>query len=139
MDENATFHWPGGGTPFFTLFDGTIVHCEVHGRVPYLRSGTFGAAPPGSFSSAKALPIIASPAKVPALVLEASPLIDLSSCVLCSDRSLKSNAPPACAGEDEDELHSAFPPLPRQTAAQRAETAYIEEAGRIMSRCPTVP
>jgi hypothetical protein len=39
MDARATFHWPAGGTPFFTLHDGSIVWCEVHGRVPYLRTG----------------------------------------------------------------------------------------------------
>ncbi len=128
MDEQATFHWPGGGTPFFTMFDGTIVQCEVHGRVPYLRSGTFGAASPGSSSSAKALPTVASLAKVPTLGVEAAPRAP-EPMLLRSDPSSESYAPPACAGDDEDELNSELPPLPRQSAAVRAQMADIEEAG----------
>ncbi len=107
MDERATFHWPAGGTPFFTLFDGTIVECEVHGRVPYLRSGAFLSAFPGSSSSAKALPSVALSAKVSPLELEAPPLVDLAVCMLRSDPSSGPVAPPACVGEDEEDL----PPL----------------------------
>ena len=58
MDEHADFHWPAGGIPIFTLSDGSAVQCEVHGRVPYLRTGSF-AAPLGSTMSAKALPLVA--------------------------------------------------------------------------------
>ena len=128
MDEQATFHWPGGGTPLCTLCDGTCVHCECHGRVPYLRSGTFGWVTPGSSSSAKALPTCASPAKVPTLGVEAAPRAP-EPMLLRSDPSSESYAPPACAGDDEDELNSELPSLPRQSAAVRAQMADIEESG----------
>ncbi len=57
-DELATFVWPAGGTPYFTLSDGRVIYCEVHGRVPYLRTGSFSSQV-GPRSSA-ALPLVAA-------------------------------------------------------------------------------
>ena len=59
MDARATFHWPAGGTPFFTLHDGSIVWCEVHGRVPYLRTG--GQSALTDLLGNPALPMVAPP------------------------------------------------------------------------------
>ena len=58
VDERATFVWPAGGTPYFTLSCGRVVYCEVHGRVPYLRTGSFSshAGPRGS----AAMPMVAA-------------------------------------------------------------------------------
>ena len=41
VDQRCDFIWKGskGQTPYFILADGSIVECEVHGRVPYVRTG----------------------------------------------------------------------------------------------------
>ena len=41
VDQRRDFIWRGskGETPYFILADGSVVECEVHGRVPYVRTG----------------------------------------------------------------------------------------------------
>ena len=57
-DMGATFVWPAGGLPYFTLSDGRVVYCEVHGRVPYFRTGSF--APQDGPLLSAALPLVAA-------------------------------------------------------------------------------
>ena len=60
IDETCTFHWPAGGTPFFTMPDGKVIWCEVYGKVPYLRTG------------AMALPVVPSVADLDVALAGAS-------------------------------------------------------------------
>ena len=41
VDQRCNFIWKGskGETPYFILADGSIVECEVHVQVPYVRTG----------------------------------------------------------------------------------------------------
>ena len=41
VDQRCDFIWMGskGESPYFVLNDKSIVECEVHGRVPYARTG----------------------------------------------------------------------------------------------------
>ena len=41
VDQRCDFIWRGskGELPYFVLADGSTVECEVHGRVPYIRTG----------------------------------------------------------------------------------------------------
>ncbi len=137
MDERATFFWPAGGTPYFTLLDGRVVHCEVHGRVPYLRTGSF-ASQASSYGNA-ALPLVetstfaASPVVLQALPSTAPPLSSLS-VVYPSDFQVLPSALPAPPGvvgalppvHPVAEL-PALPPLPRLNAALRAELDEVED------------
>ena len=45
MSMGYSFHWPSGKPPFFVCPDGMIVEFDVHGDIPYLRSGSRKSAP----------------------------------------------------------------------------------------------
>ena len=45
MSMGYSFHWPSGKHPFFVCPDGMIVEFDVHGDIPYLRSGSRKSAP----------------------------------------------------------------------------------------------
>ena len=45
MKLGYAFHWPSGKNPFFICPDGMIVEFDVHGDIPYLRSGSRKSAP----------------------------------------------------------------------------------------------
>jgi hypothetical protein len=121
MDELADFFWPAGGTPYFTLSDGTVVHCEVHGRVPYLRTSSF-AASSGPSVSAKALPLVAPPCQAQPLALEAPASMNLASDVLRTGPTSES----ACPGI-EDQAPPSPPPAPYANAFLRAEAAEVDD------------
>ena len=156
MDMQAAFFWPAGGTPYFTLLDGRVVHCEVHGRVPYIRTGSF-ASPAGPLATA-ALPMVAASSNVvppyarQALPLTAPPPNGSSEEAPSAQRLLQQTQvqqsslaplrgaaralPPALAAEDDDDL-PALPPVPRPNAALRAEQAEVED-GRDYEAHPLV-
>ena len=45
MNMGYSFHWPSGKNPFLVCPDGMIVELDVHGDIPYLRSGSKKSAP----------------------------------------------------------------------------------------------
>ncbi len=155
MDMQATFTWPAGGTPYFTLLDGRTIYCEVHGRVPYLRTGSF-ASQAGPHGTAAMPMVVASSNVVPpdarqVMPLTAPPLNPLideapsaqhlqqqtqaSQSTLAAPRAAGA-LPPALAADDVEDL-PALPPWPRPNAALRAEQAEVED-GRDYEADPLV-
>ena len=70
IDERADFHWFGsrGWDPYFDLAQGGRLECEVHGKIPYVRSPAPAMPAPGPSSSSAggASPVSAAKPRVTA-------------------------------------------------------------------------
>jgi hypothetical protein len=97
LDDGCTFYWPAGGTPFFTLKCGTIIYCEVYGKVPYLRTGS--------------------------MALATLPKWHIDNEVLALPGTSSPSTPP----EGNPGEGVPLPPLPRPNAFQRMEQALMED------------